>query len=58
MGVKERAGCFVWFAFLVSRDGCVALPHGTMGLSAVWIVVFPDHSHLLMLHYLSYELLI
>ena len=29
---EERAGCFV---LLVSSDCCVALPHGSMGLSAV-----------------------
>ena len=33
--VKERAGCFALFVFLVSRNGCVALPRGAMGLSAV-----------------------
>ena len=27
--------CFALFAFLVSRDCCVALPHDTTGLSAV-----------------------
>ena len=27
--------CFASFVFLVSRDCCVALPCGTMGLSAV-----------------------
>ena len=32
---EERAGCFAWFVFLVSRDWCVALPRGAMGLSAV-----------------------
>ena len=32
---EERAGCFAWFVLLVSRDCCVALPHGVMGLSAV-----------------------
>ena len=32
---EERAGCFAWFVFLVSRDCCVALPRGVMGLSAV-----------------------
>ena len=32
---EERAGCFALFAFLVSRDGWVALPRGTMWLSAV-----------------------
>ena len=32
---EERAGCFAWFVFLLSRDGCVALPHSAMGLSAV-----------------------
>ena len=31
----------------MSSDGCVALPRGAMGLSAVVIVVFPDHTHLL-----------
>ena len=35
----------------MSRDGCVALPCGAMGWSAVWfvIVVFPNHTHLLFL---------
>ena len=33
---EERAGCFAWFVFLVSRGGCVALPRGAMGLSAVF----------------------
>ena len=32
---EERPGCFAWFVFLVSRGGCVALPRGAMGLSAV-----------------------
>ena len=33
-----------------SREGCVALPRGAMGLSAVCdIVVFPDHTHFLFL---------
>ena len=32
---EERAGCFAWFVFLVSRCCCVALTHGAMGLSAV-----------------------
>ena len=31
----------------MSRDCCVAIPRGAMGLSAVVIVVFPDHTHLL-----------
>ena len=31
----------------MSRDGCVAFPHGAMGLSAVCDMVFPDHTHLL-----------
>ena len=35
MGVGERAGCFAWFVFLVSRGGWAALPRGAMGLSAV-----------------------
>ena len=29
----------------MSRDGCVALPCGAVGLSAVVIVVFPDHNN-------------
>ena len=32
---EERAGCFTWFVFLVSRDGCVVLSRGVMGLSVV-----------------------
>ena len=32
---EERAGCFALFVFLMSRDCCVALLHGAMGLSAV-----------------------
>ena len=32
---EKRVGCFAWFVFLVSRDGCVALSRGAMGLSAV-----------------------
>ena len=33
----------------MSRDCCVALPCGAMSLSAVVIVIFPDHTHLLFL---------
>ena len=32
---RERAGCFALFVFLVSRGGCVVLPRGVKGLSAV-----------------------
>ena len=32
---EEKAGCFAYFVFLVSHDGCVALPNGAMGLPAV-----------------------
>ena len=43
---EERAGCFAYtFVFLVSRDCCVALPRGAMGLSAVCDCGFPDHTH-------------
>ena len=37
-GKRERAGCFVFciFVFLVSYDCSVALPHGAIGLSAVF----------------------
>ena len=33
--VEERAGWFAKFVFLVSRDGCMALPRDAMGLS--WV---------------------
>ena len=33
--IGKRAGCFAYFVYLVSRDCCVALPRGAMGLSAV-----------------------
>ena len=29
----------------MSRDCCVAIPLGVMGLSAVCDVIFPDHTH-------------
>ena len=32
---EKRAGWFALFVFLVSFDCCVALPHDTVGLSAV-----------------------
>ena len=35
MGKRERAGCFALLVLLVSRDGCVALPHDATGLSTV-----------------------
>ena len=35
MGKRDRAGCFAWFVFLVSWDGCEALPRSTTNLSAV-----------------------
>ena len=35
----------------MSLDCCVALPRGAMGLSAALIVVFPDHTHYLLLLY-------
>ena len=31
----------------MSRDCYVALPHDVTGLSAVFIMVYPDHTHLL-----------
>ena len=42
---EERAGCFAWFVFLVSRDCCVALPRYAMGCLRFMIVVFPDHTN-------------
>ena len=35
MGQRERAGCFVLFVVLMSRDSCMALPHHGTGMSAV-----------------------
>ena len=32
--IGKRASCFALFVFLVSRDCCVTLSQGTMGLSA------------------------
>ena len=32
---EERVGCFAWFVLLVSSDCCMALPRGSMGLSAI-----------------------
>ena len=32
---EEKAGCFAYFVFLLFRFGCVALPRGAMGFSAV-----------------------
>ena len=34
-GRMERAGCFAWFVFLMSRGGCAALPRNATGLSVV-----------------------
>ena len=31
----------------MSRDYCVALPRDAMSVSAVVIVIFPDHTHFL-----------
>ena len=42
----------------MSRDCCVALPCGAMGLSAVFDVVFPDHTHLHVLFFISDPLIV
>ena len=44
---EERAGCFAYFVFLVSRDCCGALPRGAINLSAVCDCGISDHAHLL-----------
>ena len=44
---EVKAGCFSWFVFLVSCDGCVALSGGAIGLSAVCDCGIPDHTLLL-----------
>ena len=43
----QRAGCFSKFVFLVSCNGCLALPRDAMGLVCLRfvIVLFPDHTH-------------
>ena len=35
LGLEDGAGCFAYLVFLMSRDCCMALPRGVMGLSAV-----------------------
>ena len=35
LGEEERAGCFTLIVLLMSCDCCVALPHSTVGWSAV-----------------------
>ena len=45
---EERVGCFAWFVFLVSRDCCVAFPPMPWVCLRCVIVVFPDHTHLLL----------
>ena len=46
---EEIAGCLALFVFLVSRGCCVALSRDVTGFCRfwLWIVVFPDHTHLL-----------
>ena len=46
---EEKAGCFALIVFMVPCGyWCsVAFPHGDIVWSAVVIVVFPDHTHLL-----------
>ena len=39
----------------MSRDGCVALPHVAMGLSAVCYCGITDHTHLLFFVILTYH---
>ena len=38
---------------IMSCDCCLALPRGAMSLSAVVIVIFSDHTHLLFLTFLT-----
>ena len=42
---RETESCLS--RILMSRDGCATLPRGAMGVSAIVIVVFSDHTHLL-----------
>ena len=52
---EKRACCFAKIVYLVSRDGCVALPRGVIGCLRFVIVVFPDHTHLLFSMHLTDE---
>ena len=53
---SERAGCFALIVLPVSCDSyCyVALPQSAVDWSAVYFVVFPDHTHLLSFKNLSW----
>ena len=42
---RKESRLFFLFVFLVSHDCYVALPRDAVGLSAVVMVVFPDHTH-------------
>ena len=53
---EERAGCFTKFVLLVSRVCCVALPCEPWGCLQFVIVVFPDHTHLLLLQTVASDL--
>ena len=50
----DRADCVLAVVFLLLSYRCivtvnVALPHGAVGWSAVWVVAFPDNTHLLLM---------
>ena len=45
---KRELVALLFFVFLVSRDCCVTLPHGVTGWLQLVIVVFSDHTHLLL----------
>ena len=47
---RERAGCFALFVFVVPRDCYMTLPDDATGCLQFVIVVFPDHTHLLILN--------
>ena len=45
--LKKESWLLCFNVYLVSRDCCVALPHGVTGFLQFVIVVFSDHIHLL-----------
>ena len=47
---RERAGCFILFVFLMSRYCFVAVPQDATGCLQFVMVLFLDHTHLLLLN--------
>ena len=50
---EEGAGCFVFIVFRMSCNSSVTLPYGAVGGQQFVIVVFPDHTHLLLMGFIT-----